>query len=129
MKTKTKKPKMTSPTVDEARAEVARADANARAAKEKVRSTKSSLKAVKKAMKLVEKVAKKARKEARRARKQLEVLLARQRVHKKATVAKKRTRRVKPPRRKPVAAPDVLPGGPGATVSAAATLAPVDPPL
>ena len=129
MKSKTRKSKMTSPTVDEARAEVARADANARAAKEKVRSTKSSLKAVKKAMKLVEKVAKKARKEARRARKQLEALLARQRAHKKTTVARKRARRVKPPRTKPVAAPLVSRGGAGATVSAAATLAPVDPPL
>ena len=129
MKSKTKKSKMTSPTVDEARAEVARADANARAAKEKVRSTKSGLKAAKKAMKSVEKAAKKARKEARRARKQLEVLLARQRVHKKATVAKKRTRRVKPPRAKRGAAPPVSLGGPGATVLAAVTPAPVDPPL
>lgn len=129
MKSKTKKSKTTSQTVDEARAEVGRADANARAAKEKVRSTKSSLKAAKKAMKSVEKAAKKARKEARRARKQLDALLARHRAPKKKAVARKRTRRVTPAPSKPVAAPLVSQGGPAATVSAAVMLAPVEPPL
>jgi hypothetical protein len=105
MKSKKKKSTLTSRTIDDARDEVRRADANARAAKEKARSAKSSLKAAKKALKAVEKTAKKARKDLRRARKQLEILLARQGAQKKPTVAAKRSRREKPAPAESVATP------------------------
>jgi chromosome segregation ATPase len=92
MKSKGKKSRWTSKakprTVDQARGELERADAKAKAAKEKVRATKSRLKAAKKALRVVEKVAKKARKEARRAGKTLKVLVARQRARKKAASAR-----------------------------------------
>jgi hypothetical protein len=80
-------------------------------------------------MKSVEKAAKKARKDARRARKQLDALVARHRAPKKKAAARKRARQVTPAPAKLVAAPNVSLGGPGATVSAAVMLAPVDPPL